>query len=174
MKHEKFDFHHKAHELFIDNKLIFTEKRLKQVLRNISIASQVKLESKNTKDKISKKIKSKKHHMDSYYKKYCYYFEKRIESHKEVVPSMYFITKDGLYLKSLHDLKQSLKRMSSEVFSHHVNKYRNDFKNWIQHAVGDKKLAQKVAASNSKESMRNLLIKETGEHFLNQVKKLKK
>jgi hypothetical protein len=43
--------------------------------------------------------------------------------------------------------------MPKEVFDHHVSEEKNDFSSWIEHVVGDKELAKKVASVKTAKTM---------------------
>ena len=60
---------------------------------------------------------------------------------------------DGQALHSLSDLDKALKTMKKGVFEHHVNKDKNDFKNWIQAIIGDPLLAEKVGKAGTKTAL---------------------
>jgi len=61
------------------------------------------------------------------------------------VPEMYhFFLKDGRKLKSLHELINAFDEMSDEVFHYHVNEEKNDFANWINDVMDEKKLASEI------------------------------
>ena len=62
-----------------------------------------------------------------------------------------FWVNDGRVLSNLRDLPAALVDMENDAFIHHVNKEKNDFKNWISDAVGDEKLAKSIAKTKSKE-----------------------
>ncbi|MEM4268472.1 MAG: hypothetical protein QXK37_06620 [Candidatus Woesearchaeota archaeon] len=51
---------------------------------------------------------------------------------------------DGRILKNLFDLVDALKDIPPEIFTHHVNEGKNDFANWINEVIGDKKLADEI------------------------------
>lgn len=61
-----------------------------------------------------------------------------------------FWCNDGKVYKSLADLANGLKNISSEAFSHHVNAEKNDFHNWVRDVFQDPKLAKdlKIARNN--------------------------
>ena len=64
-----------------------------------------------------------------------------------------FWVNDGKVLRNLKDIPAALVDMSEETFKYHVNKDKNDFKNWISDVVGDEKLARSIARTRSKEMM---------------------
>ena len=45
--------------------------------------------------------------------------------------------------------------MGFTPFTYHVNKEKNDFKNWVSDVVGDKKLANDIDKPKSKEHILN-------------------
>ena len=60
---------------------------------------------------------------------------------RDVSPDQAFWVSNGPVLKNLEELSNALPAMSGDTFSHHVNKEKNDFSNWVREAIGDKKLA---------------------------------
>ena len=64
-----------------------------------------------------------------------------------------FWVNNGPILKNLDEFANSLPQMNDECFQHHVNKDKNDFSNWINEVVGDKKLANDILSSKTKNSM---------------------
>lgn len=65
---------------------------------------------------------------------------KKTASKKNLVCAMgehCFWTNDGQVLKDLQDLEMAFKKMSAEVFSHHVNKDKNDFATWVETILED-------------------------------------
>jgi len=61
-----------------------------------------------------------------------------------------FFVEDGRVLGNMYELMESLKDMDEETFEHHVNKERNDFKNWVRDVIGDKALAKSVTRGNKR------------------------
>lgn len=82
-----------------------------------------------------------------------------------------FFTKDGKVLKNLADLKEELKVMSPEVFSHHVNDQRNDFSNWVNDVFGHERLANKIANAKTRDDLINLLDKNVALMILSDMPK---
>ena len=70
----------------------------------------------------------------------------------DAAPEQCFWLNNGPILKNLEELANALPEMSDETFSHHVNKEKNDFSSWIKDVLGDKKLANGLLSSRSKES----------------------
>ena len=56
----------------------------------------------------------------------------------------HFRTVDGRTLGSVRELVMLLETYQDEHFRHHVNEHRNDFAAWIEHSVGDQKLAERI------------------------------
>ncbi len=65
-----------------------------------------------------------------------------------------FFLNDGRILYSVEQLLNSLNDMSDETFKHHVNKEKNDFRNWIVDIIGDKRLGKDIAKSKSKNAIK--------------------
>ena len=70
----------------------------------------------------------------------------------DAAPEQCFWVNNGPVLKSMEELANALPNMSDEAFSHHVNKDKNDFSAWINDVLGDKKLANDLLSSKSKDS----------------------
>ncbi len=68
-------------------------------------------------------------------------------------PEQCFWVNNGPILKNLEDLTNFLPNMSEESFRHHVNKEKNDFSNWINDVFCDKKLANDLLSSKTKDSI---------------------
>ena len=64
-----------------------------------------------------------------------------------------FWVNDGRVLRNLKELSQELGDIEDETFSFHVNKDKNDFKNWIKDVIGDKKLAKDIVKTRKKKIM---------------------
>ena len=64
-----------------------------------------------------------------------------------------FWVNDGKVLRNLKDLSAALDDMSKETFKYHVNKDKNDFKNWVEFVVGDKKLANGIGKLKSRTAL---------------------
>lgn len=82
----------------------------------------------------------------------------RLESKKtkfweDVHGEKQFWVNDGNVLKNLKELPRSLRSMSDETFLHHVNEHKNDFANWIEEVVGEKKLAEEVRTLQNRTAM---------------------
>ena len=64
-----------------------------------------------------------------------------------------FWVNNGPILKNLDELANALQEISDEAYRHHVNSEKNDFSNWINDVIGDRKLANDLLSSKNKESM---------------------
>jgi hypothetical protein len=82
---------------------------------------------------------------------------------KNVPEHQQFIVKDGPALQNLKDLQSALATITNEQFSHHVNSAKNDFYNWVYHAVKDEKLALQLSRSRSRDSMAKAVNKRINE-----------
>jgi len=63
---------------------------------------------------------------------------------KNVPEAKIFWTADGKKLYNIRDLLGALKDMEEMDFRMHVTSTKNDFKQWIKLAIGDKKLARAI------------------------------
>jgi predicted house-cleaning noncanonical NTP pyrophosphatase (MazG superfamily) len=55
-----------------------------------------------------------------------------------------FYLKDGKVFSTLEKFSKELQSMTKDVFEHHVNSNKNDFKEWMKNSLNEEKLAQKV------------------------------
>ena len=72
---------------------------------------------------------------------------------RNVAPEQCFWVNNGPIFKNLEELANALPEMSSETFNHHVNSGKNDFSSWVNHVIGDEKLANDLLSSKGKESV---------------------
>ncbi len=68
------------------------------------------------------------------------------KSLKDVRPEHQFILKTGEKIKNLEELVSKLRGMADDVFTHHVNDTRNDFRRWINDIINDKPLADALGS----------------------------
>ena len=68
-------------------------------------------------------------------------------------PENVFWLVDGRVLRNLRELDDALGSISKEAFSHHANKERNDFANWVRDVVKDKDLADSLEETKSRAAM---------------------
>ncbi len=71
------------------------------------------------------------------------------EDVRAIAPNLYFQLADGTVLKNLGDFKRALHSMSPETYARHVQGNRNDFADWIQHALGRPRMAAAVRGATS-------------------------
>lgn len=90
---------------------------------------------------------------------------------KNVPQHQAFLVKDGPSLQNLRDLQDALGTITNEQFSHHVNSAKNDFYNWVYHAVKDEKLALQLSRSRSRDSMLKAVAKRITELSVRVVEK---
>lgn len=64
-----------------------------------------------------------------------------------------FWVNDGRTLRNLQELSLALANMNEETFRYHVNKEKNDFRNWVKDVIKDEKLANDIAKIKSKKLM---------------------
>lgn len=62
-----------------------------------------------------------------------------------------FRLQDGTLLKTLADLRHSLKDMNEEEFKRYVNKHNNEIALWVKEAFKEKSLARKIKKAGTKE-----------------------
>ncbi len=73
-----------------------------------------------------------------------------------IPPEHYFNLANGQVLKDLTELKNALKTMDENTFSHHVNENRNDFANWVKDVIKDENLAEQISHARTKEDILKL------------------
>ena len=68
-------------------------------------------------------------------------------------PEQSFWVNNGPVLRNLDELAGFLPKMDNDAYSHHANKDKNDFSKWVNDIIGDKKLANELLSSKSRDSM---------------------
>ncbi len=71
----------------------------------------------------------------------------------DTAPDKCFWVNNGPILKNLDELANFMQAANGDTFKHHVNADKNDFSNWINDIIGDKKLANDLLSSKTKDSM---------------------
>ena len=71
------------------------------------------------------------------------------DANQEVV----FWASNGAVIKNVEELPGVIKSMPEGQFTHHVNKEKNDFRNWIFDIIGDKELAKSISKVKTKETL---------------------
>lgn len=70
-----------------------------------------------------------------------------------------FVLKDGRVLKDLVELAHALDHMSDDVFNHHVNAFRNDFRNWVRDVFSQKELAAELEKAKTRSGLQLAVLK---------------
>ena len=68
-----------------------------------------------------------------------------------------FYTVNGQVLNNIRELAGLLETIQKDHFDHHVNEDKNDFAEWVQYSVGDKKLADRLRKAKKPEDMQQLI-----------------
>jgi len=68
-----------------------------------------------------------------------------------------FWVNNGPIVRSLEELATAIRDMKKEIFLHHVNKDKNDFKEWIDEVIGDIKLSHEMQKSRSRRNIMQVL-----------------
>ena len=68
-------------------------------------------------------------------------------------PEQCFWVNNGPIIKNLSEMANALACMKDEIFSHHVNKEKNDFGNWVRDVLKDEELANNITNVRSKEKI---------------------
>ena len=72
----------------------------------------------------------------------------------DCTPEKEFWVCDNRKLKNLNELATALKEMDDNVFAAHNNEEKKDFSNWVSNVLGDKKLAEEIAAPDKKKVLK--------------------
>lgn len=70
-----------------------------------------------------------------------------------------FVLKDGRVLKDMVELAHALDHMSDDVFSHHVNASKNDFRNWVRDVFSQKELAAELEKAKTRNDLQLAVLK---------------
>jgi hypothetical protein len=81
---------------------------------------------------------------------------------QEISPDKYFWARDGTVIKNLRELYGALLRMDKGTFSHHANKERNDFYNWVKDVFNDKGLANSLLKAKTPRGAARCVKKKIG------------
>jgi len=68
----------------------------------------------------------------------------------EAPKEQHFVVADGRKLKNIIELADALETMSEEIFSHHVNEFKNDFSAWVKDVFYDDGLADDIARAKNR------------------------
>lgn len=80
---------------------------------------------------------------------------KRVLVLVDAPPGKEFLLSSGQSLKNIKELKVALKGMQDEVYSYHTALRGNDFAKWTRDVLGQRTLAKKLEAAQTKqEAMR--------------------
>ncbi|MBW3018969.1 hypothetical protein KY329_02170 [Candidatus Woesearchaeota archaeon] len=71
-----------------------------------------------------------------------------------------FILQDGRKLETVYHLIDELETMPEQVFQDHVNEFKNDFANWVEHVFEDKSLAEEMREAQTRMELQLALLKE--------------
>ncbi|MGM5482029.1 MAG: hypothetical protein ACQESF_01065, partial [Nanobdellota archaeon] len=74
-------------------------------------------------------------------------------SEKEVPKDFQFTLPDGIEIKSINDLKESLKKMDEATLAEHIDEQGNDFGQWLGLVTGDQDMAEKFSAIKDRNEM---------------------
>lgn len=83
----------------------------------------------------------------------------------------HFVLQDGRAVKTIYQLVDELETMSEEMFQHHVNEYKNDFANWIEHVFDEKHLADELRYIENRIDTQRAILKELVRTLTKQAKK---
>ena len=78
---------------------------------------------------------------------------------------MCFWVHNGPVLKSLDELRDTLKNMSDDTFAHHVFGDKNDFAKWADEALRDLALSKKLLKCKTSANMFNVVEKHLKSNY---------
>lgn len=81
---------------------------------------------------------------------------------ENVAPEHVFHFKDGKKAHNLHDLKDAIRNMDDDTFSHHVDEDNNDFANWVEFVYKNEALAKDLDKVSTRKAMAEVLEAELG------------
>ena len=81
---------------------------------------------------------------------------KELKFHQNVSQQEYFVLNNKVVIKNVKEMIDVLKVVDDQTFYHHVNAHKNDFAEWIRHAVHDLRLAEIINPIRE----RNMIIAE--------------
>ncbi|MFH1588615.1 MAG: hypothetical protein ABIA76_04730 [Candidatus Diapherotrites archaeon] len=70
-------------------------------------------------------------------------------------PDLFFYLNGVVPIKNLYELKEVMNSIDEDTFGYHVDEKGNGFAEWVEKAVGDKMLAEKMHAAPSLKRMQN-------------------
>ena len=82
---------------------------------------------------------------------------RQLDLFKDVPEDYYFFLNNGICIKNLNDLRKTLDIIDQDTYDHHVSELRNDFSDWVKHALHKHDLAKKMKHSQSREEMSVIL-----------------
>jgi len=71
----------------------------------------------------------------------------------------HFVVADGRKLKNIIELADALETMSEEIFSHHVNDFKNDFSTWVKDVFYDHSLAEDMSRAKNRLEMQIAILR---------------
>ncbi|MFH1770582.1 MAG: hypothetical protein ABH828_03420 [archaeon] len=85
------------------------------------------------------------------------HIKQREKLEKKANKNNYFHLADGQVLRSIGDLRESLKTMKDSLFEHHVSNDRNDFALWVNHVFGESELAEQIRSASTRRGLLKVL-----------------
>lgn len=80
-----------------------------------------------------------------------------VKSDYNISEDKWFVLRNGKRLSSISELKDILRNMDDETYSHHVTLHKNDFASWIKHVFLNDALADKILRANSRNEIISIL-----------------
>lgn len=76
---------------------------------------------------------------------------------QEAPKEHYFRLQNGQKLKSLNDLRKALEYMPDKEFRHHVDENNNDFASWVEEALQNQEISEKIKKAKTKDELQEVL-----------------
>ncbi|MFQ5475072.1 MAG: DUF5752 family protein [Candidatus Nanoarchaeia archaeon] len=75
----------------------------------------------------------------------------------DVHPEKEFRMHCGKKVKNLREMRDEMDKMDDHIFQFHVNDVKNDFAEWVHHAIGDHDLAHEMRKTKHRQITRTIL-----------------
>lgn len=76
-----------------------------------------------------------------------------------IPPEQYFFLVNGVAIKTIFELAETLEHMADDVYGYHVNDQKNDFANWIKYVFNELALAEQLYHTKDKKATEYILLK---------------
>ena len=78
-------------------------------------------------------------------------------------PDWVFWCCNGVLIRNIYELANTIKGMNADVFRYHVNEQKNDFAKWAEDVLDDKRLGKKMRSTVEKDKIVDIVKKRIEE-----------